>query len=245
MEDSRDLYQGMVNKENAKLFEKERKVDIKDLLEGKVPLGSIIEIEDYVYRIFNPKKFEKEGKERILRSMILGDIERSIRVTLWNKSSFLVDSIPIERGDKIFASNLLLRKGLTDFELSSTQNTFFNKIAQSNIDLVEFSLLKEGKNIDIYGKITEIGSPKYFKDQNGKDRKVVRCVITDGITSVNAVFWDSSCDYVMTLHPGDFIKIEFASVKNDNKSIEVNANNFSRIASDRYFKNKLNRKYKG
>ncbi len=238
MEDPRDFYSGMANKENAAKFTV-KKVKIQDIYNGKIELGSIVEIEEYVYRLFNPKRFERDGRERFLRTMVLGSTNGSIRVALWDKASILADTMPIERGDKILASNLMLRKGLTDLELSSTKNTFFNRIEPAKEGICDFSTLSVGeKDIDVFGKIVEIGSPRYFNDQNGKERKVVRCTLTDGVINLSAAFWDSSCDYVTSLHPGDFIKIEFASIK-DNNGIEINAGNFSRVAANKIFKNRL------
>ena len=235
-----DAYSGMIGRENInKITERPKKVKIEDIFNGKVNEGDIVDIEDYVYRIFNPRRFEKDGKERHVRTLIMGDTEKSIRVALWDKASALVDTMPIERGDKISATNLLLRKGLTDLELSSRQNTFFTRLSISSTGIGDFSMLKmNDKEIDVFAKIIEIGSPKYFEDQNGKQRKVVRCIISDGISNLNAAFWDSSCDYIINAHPGDFIKIEFCSVK-DNNGMEINAGNFSRVVVNKLFKNKL------
>ncbi|MGB9732557.1 MAG: hypothetical protein ACPLYE_01535 [Candidatus Micrarchaeales archaeon] len=235
-----DAYSGMISRENiGKLNGNPKKVKVDDILNGKVQEGEVVDIEGNVYRIFNPRRFEKDGKERHVRTLILGDGEKSIRVALWDKASALADIMPIERGDKINASNLLLKKGLTELELSSRQNTFFTRVSISNTGIGDFSMLKIGdKDIDVLAKIVEIGSTKYFEDQNGKQRKVVRCVITDGLANMNAAFWDSSCDYIVSAHPGDFIKIEFCSIK-DNNGMEVNAGNFSRIIVNKIFKSRL------
>jgi len=234
-----DAYSGMISREAASNLSKPRKIKVEDILSGNVREGELVDIEDYVYRVFNPRRFEKDGRERHVRTIILGNVERSVRVTLWDKSSALVDMIPIERQDKIYINNLLVRKGLNELELSSRGNTFFTRISASNTGISDFSTLTAGENnIDILAKIVAIGPVKYFDYQNGKQRKVARCTLSDGLVNLSAAFWDSSCEYISTAHPGDYIKIEFGSVK-ENNGLEINAGNFSRVVANKLFKNRM------
>lgn len=206
------------------------RASIADLRSGRIKTGNIVELETEVYRVFNKVRFEKDNKERFRRVLVLGKENDSLRVVLWDKHAQLVDSLSIERGDKIIASNLRVVEGREGPELSSTGSTFLSRAAPSNTGISDFSELRSGnRNIDIIGRVVSVSQIRYFVDLDGKQSGVSDCTITDGKIELKLVMWRSSSSCAAEMHPGDYIKVECASVKSTEAGVEISAADTSRI----------------
>ena len=202
-----------------------------DVLSGKFQDGTIIDIEDYIERIFSKKRFEKDGEERFLRTMIMGNKPNSIRIVLWGKHADLIDLLSVERRDKVLATNLKLtnRNGIT--ELSSTSSTSFSRIVPSNTGISDFSSLAESgdRYVDVIGKVSSLGPIRYFVNLNGSQSGVSDCTLTDGRSEIRLVLWGDSSRSSADMHPGDYIKVESALIKRSEQGIELHSNDLSRI----------------
>jgi ssDNA-binding replication factor A large subunit len=232
-----DEHRGMISKKMAngiiqqrKKEERPSKARVSEILSGMLSDGSIISMEEQVYRIFNKKSFTASGRDRMRRSIVLGDESANIPVTLWDKHAEMIDNLLIERGDRILADKLKLKKSEYGYELSTLSNTYLARLQASKNAVSDFSQLKPGeRNIDIAGKVTSVGNIRHFNDLKGRESSVSDATLSDGRNEVRLVMWGSSSMYAGALHPGDLIKIEFAIVKETNQGIEISANDSSRI----------------
>lgn len=228
---------GMISKKMANGILESRKKEgsaskarLNDLLSGKFPDGSIVRIEEHIYRIFNKKSFNVSGRERTRRNMVLGNDSANILLTLWDKHAEMADNILMERGDRILADGLRLKKSEYGYELSNLTNTYLARLASSKTSILDFSMLKPGeRSIDVTGKIISIGNIRHFNDLKGREGSVSDATISDGKKELRLVMWGSSSIYAGSMHPGDLVKIEFATVKETANGMEISASDSSRL----------------
>ncbi len=207
-----------------------QKLTVDLLLKHEVVDGSIVNIEDKVYRVFNKIKMEINGTPRIKRVVVLGAEARTVSISLWDKNCNFIDSMLIQRGDSVSISSLKVRKVSDDIELSSTSGTYISRVVPSYNFKSNFSELSENeRNIDIMGRILSVSPIRYFKDLDGKQSGVSECSITDGKTEAHVTLWRSSSGYSTDMHPGAYIKLEFVSVKKIDDKLEITATDASRI----------------
>ncbi|MEM0201477.1 MAG: hypothetical protein QXD23_03670 [Candidatus Micrarchaeaceae archaeon] len=224
----------MINKDMATKIETNKnynKINVKQLSQNKFTEDNLINIEDFVYRIFNKIKFESNGVIRIKRDVVLGEEGSTITVVLWDKCCELIDTLLVQRGDKVIISNLRIRNIQDTIELTNTQGTYVSRIVPTNIDIkTDFSKLdKNEKNIDILGRILSVGPIRYFKDLDGKQNGISECTISDGHVEGKVTLWKSSSNYVNEMHPGSYIKIEFCSVKFLDDKLDITASERRRL----------------
>ncbi len=195
-----------------------------------------VNIQDRIYRIFNPMEYGKQKR----RTIVLGSEGATIRMVLRGKLVDFIDSNVFERGDIV-----LIRNAAYDPQrnwLTGIYNTMINKIMPSPLQpITDFSQLHEGmKNIDILGKITEIGPIRYVNRLTGEGRIAVSdCMLSDLEKSISASLWGSSALMTSKLTVNDYVKIEFCNVVSRNSNMELYANDLSRIVSSKIFAGRL------
>ncbi|MGC8587176.1 MAG: hypothetical protein ACP5K9_02720 [Candidatus Micrarchaeia archaeon] len=229
-----DEYSGMISRGMANAIAdgegsgKNVKIGVGELISSS-ELPQSVDIEDNVYRVFN--KWQAHGsKNNYYRRMVLGSEGNTVNVTLWGAHSDLADSLPIERGDTIVASNLTVRKWQGSIELASTASTSFSRVKYSSTGITDYSKIAPGsKEIDIIGKIVEVGTAHSFTTLSGRQGSVSDCIITDGKLTMRVVLWDSSSYYANSMKPGSYVKIEFAIAKQAAGATEIHAGNNSRV----------------
>lgn len=231
-----DKHGGLINKQMASNINNEReiktyqKMNVVSLLKASALDGDIVSIEDKIYRIFNKITINNGNIQRIRRIVVLGDEGKTITTVLWDKNCNFIDSMLIQRGDRVSISSLKVKKSNDEIELTNTAGTYIVKTSPSYNFRSNFSeFIGNEKNIDILGRILSISPIRYFKDLDGKQSGVSECSITDGTTEAHVTMWRSSSTYSSDMHPGMYVKIEFASVKILDEKIEITASDTSRI----------------
>jgi len=201
----------------------------------------IVNIQDIIYRIFNPTSTSMyNNRLQVSRTIVLGSEGSAIKFTLKGKLSEFIDSNVFERGDMVMIKNASFDR--TSGELASMPNTMINKIMPApQSAIVDYAKLRKGmKNIDIIGKVVELGPIRYVGRLGGEGQIAVSdCVITDMENSIGASLWGSSALATSKLNASDFIKIEFCSTQLKNDRIEIYANDSSRIVSSKIFEGRL------
>lgn len=226
---------GMISKEMANGILNSRKSNsnkthVTDILEGKIGEGKIIDLEGYLYRIFNKIKSKNEKGERERRSVLMGNEIAILRITLWDKQAEMIDSLFAERGDKVLISNLRLKRSPYGYELSSTAATSFLRLIPSKNAISDFSELNAGsKNIDLVGRIASIGSIRVFKNLKGEEESVSYATITDGKKELKLLMWGTSSENISSMKINSKVKIEFASIKETATGLEISAGESSRM----------------
>lgn len=227
-------YGGMISREAAEKLSgtkmQHRIHAVKEINDFVYEEGSVVDLEGPIYRIFNPYVFEKEGKKRQIRKIVVGDTESSITITVWDRASEMIDRLVLERGDKVRCYNLVVTRDVKDICLRSRGNTYLVKVAAASSKALSFEALMPGKkDIDIIGKVVSVDPIRYFTDLSRRRTAVSSCMLSDGHRLLKAMLWRSSSAFASDMHPGDYIKIEFASTKNAGNSIEISAGDSARI----------------
>lgn len=192
-----------------------------------------VNVHDRVYRIFNAV-----SKRRII---VLGSEGNTAKLNLTGKLSDLLDSAPIERGNTITVKNAVL--GMPNGELGVDRDTTLSKATEGMLAscVCDYTLLSDGmRNIDIAGKIVEIGQVRHVNRLgNSGHVPVVDCVITDNKSIARLSLWESSALIAAEMRINDTVKIEFCNVRINDSKIEIYANSLSRIFSNVLFASKL------
>ncbi|MEM3237166.1 MAG: hypothetical protein QXT89_02515 [Candidatus Micrarchaeaceae archaeon] len=245
IENAIDAHYGLINKEMAKsVIEAKNQPTARKISASNVPgdlaEGSIVDLEGSVLKVLNKSAVQVGKAENYFRLMLLGSDKNPVRVVLWRKYADLVDNMLIERGDSILAKSLSVKKWQGSTEFSTTSATFFFKIKPALGGISDFSKLDPSmRNVDIIAKLLSIGSVHYFMDLKSRQRGVARCTVTDGSMELPLVLWGISSNYASSLHPGNYIKIEYAAVKKTNISLEIHADDYSRILASSTFRSRM------
>ncbi len=238
-----DRFSGMVTRQRADQFLLDGRQfginsaqDLVDVIKLNAEGGScqtaIINVQDKVYRVFNQKQ-EKSARGMNARDIVLGDPfnGQTILATIYGGISDIADSMPIERGDEILLNNVLLdcKAGA----VKSIARTSVSIIKKSSELLPRLdSLQGSERNIDIAGKILEIGPLKYSSNSLQFQSVESYCMVTDFTKDINVHVSGSAALVLAAMKPGDFIKIEFCSALLAYSDIVISANNNSRIFSN-------------
>jgi hypothetical protein len=211
-----------------------RKLTVADIKPNEVVEGDIFDIEDNVYRIFNKINFEKDGKARQSRTVVFGAEGGTVRSVLWDKAAEMVDAALLQRRDRALATNMRVKKTDDEVELYSTNTTYLSRLAPSRSAISDLTQLKgDERNIDIVGRVVSVGGIKLFKGLGGREGGVSECTITDGRITVRVALWGSSSSYAPSIHPGDYLKLEFVSVKATANGTDITSNDSSRLLISR------------
>jgi len=250
-----DKYSGMITTKQAESIIENNAGDDSGKIPETISVKSLLEflnnknsalgirtvnVQDYIYRIFNPFTYSYSNRQGKSRSLVLGSEGSTIKLNLAGKASDFIDIGKFERGDLVLMKNLLLDS--TGSELNSGSSTIISRInpAPARSTISDYSLLKEGlKNIDVLGKLIEMNPIRYINSSDGSGQiAVTDCVISDMNNTANVSLWESSALATAGMNVNDFIKIEFCSVRFRNR-IEIYASNLSRIVSGKGFANRL------
>lgn len=189
----------------------------------------IVDVEDIVYRVFNPVAYASgiQGKGR--RTVVIGSEPSTFNITLFGKFSEYVDIGKIERGDTVLIRNLSLNMG-GDL-LYSSPSTSISRIKPSSSGITDLSSIKSGsRNIDVIGRVTELGPIRYVAKLSGQGQVAVAdCKLSDKNTTIVASLWGSSALQTAKLGINDYVKIEFCNAVERNGSVEIYANDLSRV----------------
>lgn len=187
----------------------------------------VVNVQDRLYRVFN---MQDNGQGRQLsRTVVLGSEGDTIQLFLSGELAREIDAKQFERGDVVFVRGALL--DLQNCSLKALGRTTVARVMRSHTSISDFSLLREGqRGIDVSGKVTEIGQMRYVNRLSGSGQIAVSdCTITDGTSAVPVSMWGSSATSTSSMEINSIVKIEFCSVRERNSSLEIYANDLSRV----------------
>ncbi len=249
-EQAQDIIKNM--KERKNVAAKRQELNAFSLIKlseewSKMPQGSKIneprqidvEIKDVIYRIFNPSVKKFNLRESITRSIAIGEYNNTVKMTMGEKLSDIIDASSVERGDTVMIKNA--KFDMPSGEIRSVPSTFINRLQPSSTGITDFSKLTAGmRNADVIGVITEIDSIRYVNSfkSNGQIASS-RMMLSDGINAIGVSCWGASALYTAELSTNDAIKIEFCNIIARNGRIEAYADNLSRMLKNNAFKRKL------
>lgn len=178
-----------------------------------------------VTHVFPVKNWEKNGKGGTVASVTLKDSTGETRLTFWNDDCQKLEKLMV--GSQIEVQNALTRKRGEIVELSyGRASQLLLKESpdspQFEEKLIKLDELEEGmENVNCYAKIVRIFPAKNFERKDGKRGSVANLVINDG-TETRLALWDQNSAWTNKLDPGDTLKIEYAYVRENNGSLELN-----------------------
>ncbi len=237
-------YGGMISRGDAERIARERQQPRQKYTAAEISAAvtkdlDTANIEDRVYRIFNPKVFEKNGRKRQRREIVLGE-SRCITITLWDNASGMIDRLGIERGDRIVCYNVSPRKGVSGTELAGGSSTQIVRVAPSSAPHADLSRLKgDEKDVDVIGRVVSVDPIRYFTDLGGRLAGVSNCTISDGHATLRMAMWRSSSAYAAEMHPGDYVKAEFVGIRKTGEAFEITAGDSSRILINNALKSRI------
>lgn len=201
---------------------------------------SVVNVKDYVYRIFNPQEISIKGRNSKRRTVILGPEGSTMALNLKDKLSDFIDINLFERGDMVAVNNAVLDRATG--ELKSNANTIINRIAPSKQHcIIDYSSIKEDtRKVDILGRIIEI-SPIRHVSRLGRPEQIAvsSCTITDTVNVIDASFWGSSALITAQLKTNDVVKMEFCDIRTRDGKMQISVNDDSRVVPGGTFSARL------
>lgn len=178
----------------------------------------LVNLSDYIYRIFNRSKFKNK------RILVMGTSPDTINVIFKNKNDKL-DKLKIYHNDKITIKNLLVNMDKKSFYVND--ETDIKRVSQSKPPISNFGFLAPKiKNIDILGKVEDICK---LKCSNEKDF-FMKLKLKDRIGNVmSLIAEDSSALSLDGIKKNQYIRLEFVKTKLESGKIYILADDDSRI----------------
>ncbi|MDE1855652.1 MAG: hypothetical protein KGH49_00205 [Candidatus Micrarchaeota archaeon] len=204
-------------------------IKIEDLIRERVRVETLVDIEEYVYRVYNTREVEIGGVNIPIRVVVLGTQGENARMILFQHKLDLANTVPIERGDRILARKFLVKRGYNGFELSSIAHSTIERTYAANSGINDFSLLDGQREVDVIGRIVSIGRVNHSIFSISRDNDSCNFTITDGPSTIKVSVIGNAVRDIVIAHPGDPVKIEFAQVRQGNGKSELYLNESSRI----------------
>ncbi|MCL5679789.1 MAG: hypothetical protein M1465_00385 [Candidatus Marsarchaeota archaeon] len=200
--------------------------DAKGILSGLAK--EKIDLQDEVYRVFNPSTKNFGESETFSRTVVLGSEGSTVNISLNKKTSDMLDSLKIERGDTILFKSLIIDIKTASFK--STPATSIDKLAQSHSGINDFSRIKSNMNaVDVVGNVIEVDSIRHVSRANGSSIPAVKIVLSDGKTTLNVACWGQSALVAASLPLNLKVKLEFCKAIDRSGIIEMRADELSRL----------------
>ncbi len=187
-----------------------------------------VNVKDRVYRIFNPLR--RGDRPESYRTVVLGSEGSTIQMRASGGISDYIDSAAVCRGDLVFVKGAVL--DMKSESLAVSRRTLLTKLASSAVPAVsDFSALREGqRNIDVVGRVTEIGQIRNVAKLGGDGNVAVSdCILSDGAGTLRVSMWESSAAATSSMRINSTVRIEFCSVRLRNGETELYASDLSRV----------------
>lgn len=187
-----------------------------------------------IIRIPRIRKFTRNGREGRFASLELKDKTGTIRYTLWNKDTDLIESLELHEGDsvKIIGAQSRVRDG----EISLS-HPWLGRIIKDDFDVPEYEekSLKIGdshemRDVTLIGVVSKIYDTITFMRDDGSTGNVKSIEMKDETGSIRVTLWNE--DTEMELNKKDIIKIVGGNIEFDEYSetgYRVNTNWNSKI----------------
>lgn len=245
-EDVMDDHYGMITRAQANAMvgtseslapdAKQDRITVSDVNEfislhkGEAPADGqahTVDVEDLVYRVFNMQRIDSAGR-RASRNVVLGTEGNTVVLSLFGASAESIDADRIERGDIVFVRGALI--DLQGGSLKGANGTAISRLVPSHNAVTDFSLLSEGqRNMDVSGRVVEIGPVRYVNRLSVGRVAVSDCAIADGSSTLPVSMWGSSALATSSIRVNSTVKVEFCSVRGRNGSVEIYAGDLSRV----------------
>lgn len=191
-----------------------------------------------VERVYPPHKFSKNGREGVVRRVLLAPSSEKTpaALVLWNAQAALADAL--EKGDAITITGATAKKtaaGADELHSNpSTKITTAKSIPALGAPnaIVSFAEVKNGQEADFYARIKSVGARRVFEKNNARGA-VARCTAEDGSgAELPLVLWDENADATSGMREGTIVKVEGGRAKTNNGVLEVHVHRTGRIIAN-------------
>jgi len=211
------------------------KEKISELKEGQ----RNVELKARVLGVFSPRSAEKNGKKKKYCSLLLGDENGEIRLTLWEKDVDSLQEKKVEKGDIALVKNCFVSSYNDRLQLSLGYNGKIDyskeddpKLPQAKGNVKKVNELSKGMEcIDVYARVARVFDLREFHSERGKG-SVVNFLIADETGTIRATAWSELAEKAEGLSRGEAVKIENGYTKQGLKGIEFHLGWNSHILSE-------------
>jgi hypothetical protein len=187
-----------------------------------------IDIQDKIYRIFNPVTKSFGENKAISQTVVLGREGFTVNISLNRKASKMLDSFKIERGDTVLFKSLSIDIKL--LSLKSTPSTSIIKITNSNFGINDFSKIRSSmETVDLIGTLVEAEQIKHISKMSKLPVPVLKVLLSDGRKILRVTCWGSSALAIASIPLNHKVKIEYCKLKKSGDFIEIRADEMSRV----------------
>jgi ssDNA-binding replication factor A large subunit len=166
----------VANQLGIKLFENlnERKIKINEIAKG----SSFVNILGRVTAIYGINKFNRNGKESMVASLMVADESGSVRVAIWDETLIsIIDKNEVKEGDIVKLVNGYSRdnNGRVELHLGNRSKLEVNPegetVGEVNLAVPEggYSIerkkiieLEDGNSAELFGTVVQIFEPKFY-----------------------------------------------------------------------------------
>ena len=217
---------------NGVLAETDEEIDvaassqkIKDIKEGMGDLnltGKVLEISEV--RAFQ----KKDGSSGKVGNLLLGDATGTIRVTLWDEKTELLNKL--EYGDTVEIINAYARENAfaQKVEIQIGNRSIIRK-SEKKVEYEEqFTPIADIKanvnNINTFGRILDISEIRTFEKKDGSTGRVGNLLLGDPTGKIKLTLWDEKTDFLDEFNFDQTIEVLNAYSRENafNQQIELN-----------------------
>ena len=166
----------VANQLGIKLFENlnERKIKINEIAKG----SSFVNVLGRVTAIYGINKFNRNGKESRVASIMVADESGSVRVAIWDESLInIIDKNEVKEGDIVRLGNGYSRdnKGRVELHLGNRSKLEVNPKGETvgevslvvpeggySIERKKITELEDGTSAELFGTVVQIFEPKFY-----------------------------------------------------------------------------------
>ena len=198
---------------------------------------TVIDLRGFVSRISEVSTFKKKDGQGSVQRILIEDDTGKIVAVAWNEKVEWVRGL--RSGDYVEVARGRVKKDLNGRpEVHIESGSTLSKVDNPPKTARKPALIKKKiselqpriNNLDITGRVVEIGSIREFERQDGSLGRVVSLLIGDETGEIRVSLWDENTNVTTRLNTGDLILIEDAYSKEGlNGGVELSLGRFGRV----------------
>ncbi len=184
-----------------------------------------------VVSVFPTREFTRsDGTMGRVGNLLVADETGSIRVTLWDDKTDLVNQGFIEISQNLQLGGYV-KEGYSGVEVNIGSNGVLSQTdeeIQVKNPSTKISDIKDGMgSINVVGRLLDISDVRTFNKKDGSKGSVGNITIGDDTGKIRITLWDDKTDKMTELHLGDAVEVinGYARENNFNQQVEIQVGN--------------------
>ncbi len=171
-----------------------------------------------IIRIFDVKRFEKNGKQGRVCRVFLGDESGERPLVLWNDDVDYVERGKILNGDMVEVRGAYMKGGEIALGYGGSIAVLERKPEKKITDM------SEGDGVSLTAAVSEYSGLRRY-EREGTTHEMGSCMLEEAGGKIRLVLWEPHERALEGARPGDSVRIEGARLKNG----EIQTGRFSKI----------------